>query len=521
MVEKKNAALVFAPPSGDTIGSGYITDAGPTAAYALASFARDPLYFTGQYSSTPIDSNGIPGFEVLNLGLGVAGSALSQQTQLSCDANGDLYAGDTLLDSASGTQSYSSGATSVTITLGFNGYRIRNAGLAGPYTLTNVTVICGDAQVSGSNLFQTPSYAASQFELGTADFSLTGPTSVTSPVATAAIVTVNIAYAAGFDQPIQFSVAGVPNGSTANMAFPTAVSLSSVNVAISSSSTPPGPYQLTITGTSGSLTHSVNVTFVVPPATAAPTFSPAAGAYSTAQAVTMSPPTQYPTGAWVVYYTTDGSAPTFSNYSVYQPPYSDPITVSATTTITAFAWVMGYSQSAVVSATYTIQPTVVSYNVLWGSESYNVIGTSRNRRPWQITGIQVVFPEPITTGNVNSLSGTGVTTTGFSGLGTNTLTWTISPLALGNFPTTLAGSGANALMDASSNALGGGTGFSQGLKILYGDFNDDGVVNAQDLVLVQAAIRGPYNLFADLNGDGAVTVLDYSIVRTRLGTSLP
>jgi hypothetical protein len=167
----------------------------------------------------------------------------------------------------------------------------------------------------------------------------------------------------------------------------------------------------------------------------------------------------------------------------------------------------------------TVSPTVVAYNVLWGGESFNVIGSARNRLPWQITGIQVVFSKPIAAGTVNSLS--GVTTTGFSGLGTTTLTWTVSPLALGNFATMLAGSGPNALTDAGGNALTGGAGFSQNLKILYGDFNDDGVVNSQDLGAVQAAINQPYNIFADLNGDGAVTILDYTIVRSRLGTSLP
>ncbi len=166
-------------------------------------------------------------------------------------------------------------------------------------------------------------------------------------------------------------------------------------------------------------------------------------------------------------------------------------------------------------------PTVVSYSVLWGTKSYNVIGATRNRLPWEITGIQVVFSEAITVGNVNSLTGTGVTTTGFSGLGTNTLTWTINPLAIGNFPTTLAASGANALKDAGGNALGGGTGFNQNLKILWGDFNDDGVVNAQDLVLVEAATIGPYNIYADMNGDGVVNSADYLIVRSRSGTSLP
>lgn len=169
----------------------------------------------------------------------------------------------------------------------------------------------------------------------------------------------------------------------------------------------------------------------------------------------------------------------------------------------------------------TTSPTVVSYNVQWGLQSYNVIGTSRNRLPWQITSINVVFSKPIASGNVNSLSGTGVTTTGFSGLGTNTLTWTVNPLALGNFATTLAGSGANALKDAEGNALAGGAGFNQNLKILYGDFNDDGNVNSQDMGGVNGATNRPYNILADMNGDGTVSLADVQIVRTRVGTSLP
>jgi hypothetical protein len=165
------------------------------------------------------------------------------------------------------------------------------------------------------------------------------------------------------------------------------------------------------------------------------------------------------------------------------------------------------------------QPTVVSYNVLSGMQSYNVIGTSRNRLPWEITGIQVVFSEPIAVGNANSLG--GVTATGLSGLGTTTLTWTISPLALGDFPTTLAGSGANALQDAAGNALAGGAGFSRNLKVLYGDFNDDGVVNTLDFTQVNAARSLPYNIFADMNGDGVVNTTDVQIVRTQEGSSLP
>ena len=163
-------------------------------------------------------------------------------------------------------------------------------------------------------------------------------------------------------------------------------------------------------------------------------------------------------------------------------------------------------------------PSVVSYSVLFGSESYNVTGSPRNRLPWQITGIQVVFSSTVT-GSASSLGGVAVTN--FGGSGTNTLTWTISPISEGSFSTTLSGSGANAILDSGNHGLNSGAGVSQLLRVLWGDFNDDGVVNAQDLTLVNNATRAAYNIFADLNGDGAVNSADVLIVRSRNGTTLP
>ena len=161
-------------------------------------------------------------------------------------------------------------------------------------------------------------------------------------------------------------------------------------------------------------------------------------------------------------------------------------------------------------------PTVTGFNVLFGSESYNVIGSTRTRLPWEITGIRATFSEPIASGNVNSL--TGIAATGFSGLGTSTLTWTINPIALGSFTAALAGSGTNALADVNGHGLGG-AGFSQALKVLWGDANDDGVVNSQDAVLVNLATHDPYSILADMNGDGIVNASDVLIVRSRIGTS--
>jgi hypothetical protein len=171
----------------------------------------------------------------------------------------------------------------------------------------------------------------------------------------------------------------------------------------------------------------------------------------------------------------------------------------------------------------TVAPTVVSFSVVFGSTNltYNVASNpqGRTRLPWRITAIQVVFSKPITSGDVNSL--TGVTTTGFSGLGTNTLTWSINSISNANVSAMLAGTGADAIEDAAGNPLAGGAGFSQSFKVLYGDFNDDGVVNSLDTVSVRNQTAASYNILADLNGDGVVNAIDISVARLQLGATLP
>ena len=77
-----------------------------------------------------------------------------------------------------------------------------------------------------------------------------------------------------------------------------------------------------------------------------PSFSPAPGAYSTAQSVTLS---DAAAGA-TIFYTTDGSTPTTSS-----TVYSAAIAVSSTTTINAIATAAGFNTSTVASGTYTIQ----------------------------------------------------------------------------------------------------------------------------------------------------------------------
>src|SRR5262249_50687864 len=65
--------------------------------------------------------------------------------------------------------------------------------------------------------------------------------------------------------------------------------------------------------------------------------------------------------------------------------------------------------------------------------------------------------------------------------------------------------------------------FYRRLDVVPGDFNDDGVVNSQDMVGVRNQLLGiiPPTIFGDINGDGKVDINDYNAVRARIGTTLP
>ncbi len=137
--------------------------------------------------------------------------------------------------------------------------------------------------------------------------------------------------------------------------------------------------------------------------TAAPTFSPAAGTYTSVQTVTISDST---TGA-SIYYTTNGTTPTTGS-----TVYSSPISVSSSETLEAIAAASGYSSSAVASAAYTIN--LPSFGAPSGSQPESI-------------SIQ----PGATTGNTATISVVG--TNGFSG--TVNLNCSITPVAANDPPT--------------------------------------------------------------------------------------
>jgi len=100
------------------------------------------------------------------------------------------------------------------------------------------------------------------------------------------------------------------------------------------------------------------------PSVATPTFSPAAGTYTSAQSVTISTTTS---GA-SIRYSTDGSTPTATTGTVY----SGPVTVSATTTIKAVGYATGVATSPVATANYTFNvpgTVVASVGGVWVNSS--------------------------------------------------------------------------------------------------------------------------------------------------------
>ena len=114
-------------------------------------------------------------------------------------------------------------------------------------------------------------------------------------------------------------------------------------------------------------------------AAATPTFNPPAGAYSSAQAVTISTTTA---GA-SIRYTTDGSTPSETVGTVY----SGPVSVSSSLTLKAIAYKAGMTDSSISSASYVITAigsnsaafvktdtaTQGSWKGVYGSQGYNVV----------------------------------------------------------------------------------------------------------------------------------------------------
>jgi N-acetylneuraminic acid mutarotase len=187
--------------------------------------------------------------------------------------------------------------------------------------------------------------------------------------------TLSTVVTGGFNAAINLAATGQPSGITVSFS-PSSISgagTSTMTMTIDSE-VPSGTYNLTVTGTGGGLTVSTPITLTTT-GTPAPTFSPVAGNYTTAQTVTISDANP----AATIYYTTDESTPT-ANSNVY----TGPITVSTAENVQAIAIANGYANSAIGTAYYTIGAStglgewtwMGGYTSVDGNGSYGTLGTA-------------------------------------------------------------------------------------------------------------------------------------------------
>ena len=172
--------------------------------------------------------------------------------------------------------------------------------------------------------------------------------------------------------------------------------------------------------------------FTISPPAATPTFSVAAGTYTSVQTVTISDATA---GA-IIYYTTNGTAPTTSS-----TVYSGPITVSSTETLEAIATVSGYTQSNTAVAAYTINlPLAAPPTFAPGGGTYtssqtvtisdatpgaNIYFTTNGTTP---TTSSSVYSSPIAVSSTGTIKAF-VVASGYNPSAVSTVTYTITPPA--------------------------------------------------------------------------------------------
>jgi predicted outer membrane repeat protein len=171
--------------------------------------------------------------------------------------------------------------------------------------------------------------------------------------------------------------------------------------------------------------------------------------------------------------------------------------------------------------------TVIASSVEWGSQIaalqtapdfFRLLPAGRNTdMPWLgINRLQITLNEPasLSAGDVSVSSAIGV-----------------------NYgPVTVSGSGTSYTITLAQPinqadrvwiivAGPGLASFIRRLDVLPGDFNDDGVVNSQDMVGIRNEFLGfagaVPTIFGDINGDGIVDINDYTAVRKLLFTTLP
>jgi hypothetical protein len=325
---------------------------------------------TGNITTT-IDGNAGPTLQLTNGTVSYPTSSLTAGSHTIVAT----YGGDTSYSGSSGSvdetiQPASSSAASISVVSGSGQTAAYGSAFANPLVVivkdssgnpvSGATVTFTGAGLSFSSNTATTgsngeaSVTATAIAAGalTATASTTGVTGTASFLlnATPVVLTVTATNATvAYEQPIPtftYAITGFVKGDTVSV-----VTGAPAETTTATKGSAPGTYPITITqGTLSASNYTftfVNGTLTINalPVAATPTFTPTAGAYTSAQSVTINDTTSGAT----IYYTNDGTTPTIASTK-----YTTPISVASSETIHAIAIATGYTQSAVGSAAYTI-----------------------------------------------------------------------------------------------------------------------------------------------------------------------
>ena len=330
------AAPVFAPPAGTytTTQDVTITDGTPSSIIYYTTDGSTPTTSSNVYSSaiTVASTKTLKAIAVAN---GYADSPVASATYtIEQPAATPIIspAGGTYASTQSVTITDSTSGATIYYTIDGSAPTTASAGYMGPITVSTSQTISAIAVASG---FANSAVASATYTIQT-------PTAAT-PIFSPAVGT----YTTAQSVTLSDSTPGATIYYTTNGSTPTTAS-TKYTTAIAVTSTETIKAIAVASGYTNSAVASG--TYTITQTAATPVFSVAAGTYKSTQTVTITDTTS---GA-VIYYTTNGTTPTGSSTK-----YTAAISVTSTETIEAIAIASGYTNSAVASATYTIQiPTV-------------------------------------------------------------------------------------------------------------------------------------------------------------------
>lgn len=199
-------------------------------------------------------------------------------------------------------------------------------------------------------------------------------------------------------------------------------------------------------------------------------------------------------------------------------------------------------RSFTINAPSTQAPTLVDLRVGWGSRTASLFDSNVTNRilPWiGISKVEAQFDSSVDVDmNDLKLQGQsftyGMTTFAYNAA-TKTASWTLAtPIGssswdalrpLGGDTLRFSIDGDDAVSDDNAGVSGSGGYLQQGdrvvnsIRVLPGDFDNNGVVTMRDLVMIRNLLA-TNNVYADLDGDNSVTNEDLLTIRFRLGKRL-